>query len=130
MNGKCKLQKQSKILTNLLESEWPNGLQRCAACGTDGHGFEPPPMLVGYMICKYVDQKGLAAILISIQSADVTLEVNLRITTGEKAHKHGIQLGCKTKTDVTRSPKQGYYWPYKKDLCFPKNSDEFNELVC
>ena len=60
-----------------------------------------------------MDQKGSAAMLISIQSAGVTPEVNLRIT---QARKHTRDpLGFEI-----RSPKQGYQWPHKKDLCPPK----------
>ena len=29
-------------------------------------------------------------------------------------------LALKPKEDITRSPKQGYQWPHKKDLCPPK----------
>ena len=35
-----------QVLPKWVESEWPNGLRRCSACCTDGHGFEPSPMLV------------------------------------------------------------------------------------
>ena len=30
-------------------------------------------------------------------------------------------LALKPRGDVTRSPKQGYQWPHKKDSCPPKN---------
>ena len=30
-------------------------------------------------------------------------------------------LALKPRADVTRSPKQGYQWPHKKDLCPTKN---------
>ena len=36
--------------------------------------------------------------------------------TSEKACK-GSTLALKPRADVTRSPKQGYQWPHKKDLC-------------
>ena len=54
----------------------PSGLQRCTACGMDGHGFMPPTSTnaCGH-ICKYVDRKSLAAILTPIQSTGVTPEV-------------------------------------------------------
>ena len=29
-------------------------------------------------------------------------------------------LALKPRTDVTRSPKQEYQWPHKKDICHPK----------
>ena len=49
-------------------------------------------------VCRYVDQKGSAAMLTSIQSAGVTPEGNLRnpLCTGKEAHKQGIQPGFKT----------------------------------
>ena len=68
-------------------------------------------------ICKYVDQKGSAAMLTSIQSAGVTPEVNLRIIQVRK-HAKGPTLALKPRTDVTRSPKQ---WSLKKDSCPQKN---------
>ena len=43
-------------------------------------------------------------------------------------HKDTTVIGkehCKNipaRADVTRSPKQGYQWPHKKDLCHPKVS--------
>ena len=55
------------------------GLQ-CCAWPTDGPGFEPWPQPPLRNVCKYVDQKGSAAMLTSTQSATVTPEVNLRIT--------------------------------------------------
>ena len=39
--------------------------------------------------------------------------------TGEKAYK-GYTLALKSWAEVTRSPKQGYQWPHKKDLCPPR----------
>ena len=56
-----------------------------AACGTEGHGFEPQisTNACGH-ICKYVDRKGSAAMLTPIWSAGVMPEVNLRITQARK----------------------------------------------
>ena len=60
------------------EPEWPSGLQH-RTCGMDGSGFEPQTSTNACVhICRYVDQKGLAAMLSSIQSAGVAPEVNLR----------------------------------------------------
>ena len=47
-----------------------------------------------------VDQKGLAAMLTSTQSAGVTPEMNLRIT---QARKHAKM--DPSRADITRSPK-------------------------
>ena len=38
----------------------------------------------------------------------------------EKARKES-SLALKPRTDVTRSPKQGYQWPYVKDFMSSKN---------
>ena len=54
-------------------------------------------------VCRYMDQKGSAAMLTSLQSTGVTPEVNLRIT---QARKHAKAL--KLRADITRSPKQGH----------------------
>ena len=35
--------------------------------------------------------------------------------TSEKACKKGSTLAFKPRTDVTKSPKQGYQWPHEKD---------------
>ena len=46
----------------------------------------------------------------------------------EKARKRPT-LALKPRADITRSPKQGYQWPHKKDLCpqkfFEKNVSWF-----
>ena len=52
--------------------------------------------------------------LTSVQSAGVSLEVNLRIA---QVRKH--TRDSKPRADVTRSPKQEYQWAHKKDLCSP-----------
>ena len=50
---------------------------------------ETPANACAHVICKYVDQKGLAAMLITKRSAGVAPEVNLRnpLHTGDQAHK-------------------------------------------
>ena len=40
--------------------------------------------------------------------------------TSEKTCKKRSTLALKLRTDLTRSPKQGYQWPHEKDLCPPK----------
>ena len=72
------------------------------------------------MIYKYVDRKGSAALLTSIDSAGVAPEMNLRITQARKLTSKGSTLALKPRADVTRSLKQGYQWPHEKDLCPPK----------
>ena len=49
--------------------------------------------------------------------------------TSEKTHK-GSTLHLKPKADVTRSPRQGYQWPHKKDLCHPKILNEKIDIFC
>ena len=72
-----------------------------------------------------MDQKDSAVMLTSIQSAGVTPEVNLRIKhADEKAHKKGSTQALKPRADIIRSPKQGYQWPHKKDLCPLKKINE------
>ena len=59
-------------------------------------------------ICKYVDQKGLASILTSIDTVSRFLtRVESEDHIVEKAHK-GSTLALKPGEDITRSPKQGY----------------------
>ena len=58
--------------------------------------------------------------LTSVQSADVTPEVNLRITQVRKNAKKGSTMALKPRADVIRSPIQGYQLPPEKDLCPPK----------
>ena len=69
-----------------LHSHWRNlyDTMRCACSDDDGKNGFCPTNACGYMICKYVDRKGLAAMLISVQSAGVAPEVNLRITQARK----------------------------------------------
>ena len=67
--------------------------------------------------------------LISIQSAGVAPEVNLRINANERAHKKGIYLALKPRTDVTRSPKQGYQWPMKRTYVLQKFKKEKEKNV-
>ena len=56
--------------------------------------------------------------LTSIQSAGVAPEVNLRNRAqARKRASEKSTLVLKHKADITRSPKQGYQWPLKKDSC-------------
>ena len=70
-------------------------VKRCAR-HTDGRGFEPQTSTnAGGHICTYVDRG---------ESEDLI---------GKKAHKRST-LALKPRTDITRSPKQGYQWPHKR----------------
>ena len=80
-----------------------------------------PPMLVDTSDgCKYVGQSGLAAMLAVKRSAGVAPEVNLRNSAQARKHASESTLALKPRADVTISPKQGYQWPHKKDMCPPK----------
>ena len=87
-----------------------------APCLLRGRGFEPRTSTnaCGH-VCRYVDRKGWAAMLTSIQSAGVTPEVNPRnsLHAGDKARKQGIHPGFETQG---RRPKQGYQWPPPKNF--------------
>ena len=78
-----------------------------------------PTNACGHMICKYMDWKGSAAMVASVQSAGVTPEVNLRITTGEKACKQGFHPSFETQGRHHQKSKTGVC-PLKKHLRPPK----------
>ena len=109
-----------------------------AVCGTDGHGFEPQTSSNACEhVSRYVDQKGSAAMLTTIQSVCVTPEVNLRnsLHTGDKACKQGIHPGFETqgrryqksKTGVSVAPQKGlmsfkiFFLKKKKNFFFKIN---------
>ena len=53
--------------------------------------------------------------------AGVAPEVNLRNSAqARKCAGKKSTLALKSRADVTRSQKQGYQWPHKKDLCHTK----------
>ena len=54
------------------------------------------------------------------RSAGVAPEVNLRNIAQARKHASESTLALKPRADITRSPKQGYQWPHKKDMCPPK----------
>ena len=45
---------------------------------------------------------------------------NIKHTPPLSSNKAEPTLALKPRGDVTRSPKQGYQWPHKKDSCPPK----------
>ena len=102
--------------------EWPSGLQGPATQTVVGSspGLNLNQCLQMYL--QYVDQKDLAAMLTSIQSAGVASEWIWGICCVQ-ARKHtseGFTLALKSRADITRSPKQGYQWPHERELCSPK----------
>ena len=72
------------------------------------------------MICNYMDEKGSTAMLTSLQSATVVPLVNLRITERERMPPEDPPLVLKPTAKVTKSPKEGFQCPHKKDFCPPK----------
>ena len=87
-----------------------------AALTVLGSSPKPPPML-GDM-SQVHGSKGLAVMLTSIQSAGVTPEV-VNLINSMQTRKCGSEnstLALKPRADITRSPKQAYQWPNKKDL--------------
>ena len=75
-NGLCELSHTSlNLRMNITEPVWLKCLACCdAACSIKGLS----PTNVCRYVCKYVGQKGSAAMLTSLWSAGVTPEVNLR----------------------------------------------------
>ena len=75
---------------------------------------------------RYVEEIGS----VTKRSAGVTPEVNLRECETHmpppSANKAEPTLALKPTEDVTRSPKQGYQWPHKKDSCPPKKNFKKN----
>ena len=51
--------------------------------------------------------------------AGVAPEVNLRNSIQARKHASKSTLALKPRADITRSLKQGYQWPHKKDMCPP-----------
>ena len=62
-------------------------------------------------------KSGPAAMLAVKRLAGVAPEVNLRNSAQARKHASESTLALKPKADITRSPKQGYQWPHKKDMC-------------
>ena len=68
-----------------------------------------PPMLV----CKYVDQNGLTAMLTSWYHTKGKSEESVESRSQSMQARESI-LALKPRADVTRSPKHEYQWPHKK----------------
>ena len=117
----------------LGEFLWRSGLQR-RACSMDGYGFKSQTSTnaCGH-ICRYMDQKGLATMLTSIQSAGVTPEVNLRnlLWTGEEVHKRGnppwLWNPGQTSPEVQN---RGISGPTKRTYVLQKFKKKKKEFLC
>ena len=93
-----------------------------AACSTDSHGFKPQTSTNACRhVYKYEDQKDLAAILSSIQSAGVTPEVNLRNSVQARmCASEKSTLALKPRVDVTRVQNRGISGPTKRTYVLQK----------
>ena len=92
--------------------------EHCAVAHPVFCGFKYPTNACGYMICKLVDQKGLAAILATSTSAGVPWQVNLRnpLHAGDKVHKWRIQPDFETQGRHHQESKTGISDPIEEDL--------------
>ena len=74
-------------------------------------------------VCRYVEENSLAALLAAKRSAGVAPEVNVREHVAHMSPpsmNKAPTLASRPSGDVTRSPKQGYHWPHKKDMSYKK----------
>ena len=79
------------------------------------------PKSLPMLVCRYMDQKDLAAMLTSIESAGVTRKVNMMNSVHARKYvSENSTLTLKPIEEVIRSPQQGYQWWHKKDSCPPK----------
>ena len=89
--------------------KWIVTWQRLVVCGTDSRGFDPWTSTNACRhVCRCVDQKGLATMLTSIESAGITPEVNLR--NSMQARKHASEnstLALKPRADITTEVQNG-----------------------
>ena len=86
-----------------------------------GSSPEPPPMLVDASASMWIKRLSCHADLYTVSRCHTRGESEDH--TGKKVWK-GSTLALKLRADITRSPKQGYQWPYEKDLCPPKKFKE------
>ena len=94
-----------------------------AACGTGGHGIEPQTSTntCGH-IYRYMDKKGLAVMLTSIQSAGIAPEMNLRISVQTRNHaSKKIHTGFETQDWHHQKSKTGISVTLLKGLMSSKN---------
>ena len=75
-------------------------------------------------VCRYVDQKGSAAMLTSLESAGVAPEVNLRITQARKAPKKGSTLALKPGVRYHQKSNTGVSVAPGKGLMSSKNKNK------
>ena len=73
-------------------------------------------------VCEYVDQKGLATMLTSTESAGVTSEVNLRIT--QESMQKGIHSGFETQGRCQEMSKTGVSVASRKELMSSKKRNQ------
>ena len=126
-----KKEKRKKEKNNKAEPGWPSGLQWCVCCVWHGWSWVEATNLHQFLwTCLQVcGLKGL--------NCHANLYTVNRCCTRGKSEDHTSEKACKGSTlalkpraDITESPKQGYQWPHKRDLCRPKifknKKDQFN----
>ena len=102
-------------------SQWPSGLQRRVRCVQHGRSWIRAPNLhqcwwTCLQVCGlkrfgcHADPYTVSRCCTRGESED---------HTSEKACK-GSTLALKPRTDITKSPKQGYQWPHEKDIFIKK----------
>ena len=101
---------QGFIARNKAKRELFRRLERIL-CGTLDPEFKSHQYL--YVYNKYVDHKGLVALLAMKRSAGVAPEMNLR--NRDKTCKGVITLALKPRGYIKRRQKRGYNGPTKKD---------------
>ena len=90
-----------------------------------------PTNACGYMVCKYVDRKCSAAMLVVKRSAGVAPEVNLRnsLHAGKKAHKPLFHPGFETQGRHHHTSKIRVSMIPQKGLMFSINLKKSRLLI-
>ena len=110
---------------NILE--WPTQSGRVAysamlaARTVMGSSPKPAPMLADTSAGMWIKKAQLPCW--PLYSQQVSHQRWISGIHGTEVTKHvseGSTLALKPRGDIARSPKQGYQWPHKKDLCPPK----------
>ena len=103
-------------------TEWVTALcLLCVAQTVVGLNPEPPPMLVDMSASMWIKKTQLPWWPPYSQQVSHQRWIwGIHCAQVRKHARKGSILALKPSADVTRSPKQGYQWPHKKDLCLPK----------
>ena len=117
---KCHIIWNTNLLTE-AEPEWPSALQCFACCMPHWQSWVRAPNLY-QCLWTHLQIHGSKRF-----SYHVDLYTVDRCHTRGESEDHTSKKACKESTlalkpsaDITRSPKQGYQWPYERHLCPPK----------